>query len=445
MVNPPFTSAMANDRMGHLHASRGSRPCKLLIVMTILACSLSPIAFAQAPMRIAPSAQEPAEFQEERTDLDRLRQEQRKVRENELRLAAEVEAIGQDRKKLSQALIDTASRLRGLEARIAAGEDRLNTLTASEHTLVAALEKRRAVIGELLAALQRIGRKPPPALMVRPEDALQSVRTAIMLGAVLPEMRTEAEALAAELTELVAVRRAVGEERQNLTQELALLSEERTRVTLLSEERQKRQVEAEKALEGERRRAVALAKQADTLKDLVAKLDQLPASRPLEQDNQEGTAPQARLAPAVAFASAKRTLPLPVNGTKIRSFGAPDGVGGTEKGLTLVTRSAAQVTAPCDGQVVYAGPFRSYGQLLIINAGGGYHVLLAGMERISVDLGQFVLTGEPVAVMGNGPQLAASVATGAKSPLLYVEFRKDSVPVDPSPWWTTTESEKVRG
>ena len=62
--------------------------------------------------------------------------------------------------------------------------------------------------------------------------------------------------------------------------------------------------------------------------------------------------------------------------------------------------TGAQVTAPCDGWVVFAGNFRSYGQLLIINAGGGYHVLLAGMERITVDLGQFVLTGEPVAVMG---------------------------------------------
>jgi len=87
----------------------------------------------------------------------------------------------------------------------------------------------------------------------------------------------------------------------------------------------------------------------------------------------------------------------------------------------------------------------SYGQLLILNAGGGYHVLLAGMERISVDLGQFVLTGEPVAVMGGGSQVSASVATRSKQPVLYVEFRKDGAPIDPSPWWATNEGEKVRG
>ena len=83
--------------------------------------------------------------------------------------------------------------------------------------------------------------------------------------------------------------------------------------------------------------------------------------------------------------------------------------------------------------MVYAGPFRNYGQLLILNAGGGYHVLLAGMDRISVDLGQFVLTGEPVAVMGSGSQIAATLATGSSQPVLYVEFRKDGTPVDPRP------------
>jgi septal ring factor EnvC (AmiA/AmiB activator) len=95
--------------------------------------------------------------------------------------------------------------------------------------------------------------------------------------------------------------------------------------------------------------------------------------------------------------------------------------------------------------VVYAGAFRSYGQLLILDAGGGYHVLLAGMDRISIDLGQFVLTGEPVGVMGGGSSLASALSTGSSQSVLYVEFRKDGTPVDPSPWWATKEGEKVRG
>jgi murein hydrolase activator len=153
----------------------------------------------------------------------------------------------------------------------------------------------------------------------------------------------------------------------------------------------------------------------------------------------------ARLSPAIAFASAKGSFALPVNGVKIREFGGSDGAGGAEKGISLASRPGAQVTTPCDGWVVYAGPFRSYGQLLILNAGGGYHVLIAGMERISVNIGQFVLTGEPVATMGTTSQVASILAANASQPVLYVEFRKDGAPIDPGPWWTANEGEKVRG
>jgi septal ring factor EnvC (AmiA/AmiB activator) len=157
------------------------------------------------------------------------------------------------------------------------------------------------------------------------------------------------------------------------------------------------------------------------------------------------------MGPAIAFVSAKGRLSLPVSGVRIREFGAPDGAGGNEKGTSIETRPGAQVTAPSDGWVVYAAPYRSYGQLLILNVGGGYHVLLAGMERITVDPGQFVLTGEPVAVMGSGTRVASVSAAGSPSeigspqPVLYIEFRKDGIPVDSSPWWATTANEKVRG
>ena len=153
-----------------------------------------------------------------------------------------------------------------------------------------------------------------------------------------------------------------------------------------------------------------------------------------------------RLKPAMAFSDAKGLLPLPVAGVRLREFGTPDSVGGAEKGLTIATRSGALVTAPTDGWVVYAGPFRSYGQLLIINAGGGYHILMAGMERITVELGQFVLAGEPVAVMGRPSRPAPSgVNSASGQPQLYVEFRKDGVSIDPTPWWAATDSRKVRG
>jgi len=393
-------------------------------------------------------------------ELETVRSQQRQTADTEARLKREIGNIGDDRRKLNQTLIEAASRLRTVEGRVADTEARLKPLDDSERGIRQSLGGRRAAISEVLASLQRIGRNPPPAMMVRPEDALASIRTAIMLGAVLPDMRIQAESLAADLSDLVRIRRDIAEEKERLQRDVAALTEERQRVTLLMEERQKKQADTEKAIEEERRKTNSLARQVDNLKDLIGKIEQgLDAKTRSERASARATQEKSlnsridlaalqdpgRLAPAVAFASARGHLPLPVNGVRIREFGAPDTLGSTEKGLTIATRAGAQVTVPCDGWVVYAGVFRNYGQVLILNAGGGYHVVLAGMERISVDVGQFVLTGEPVAIMGSGSQVAATLASGSNQPVLYVEFRKDGTPVDPSPWWAASEGEKVRG
>jgi septal ring factor EnvC (AmiA/AmiB activator) len=388
-------------------------------------------------------------------ELKATREQQRQSVENEAALKREIEQIGADRGKLNKDLIDTAARLRGVEVKIEATQARLEPLDANERNIRKSLDERRAVIGEVLAALQRIGHRPPPALITRPEDALQAVRTAMVLGAVLPEMRHQVEALARDLNELVKVRKKITNERDRLKAEIASLGEERARMQALIAERQKQQAEREKALGAERARASDLAKKADNLKDLIANLEQGldPETRAAREVAIRSTTrpvlaalhDPGRLAPAVAFASLRGQIPIPVNGVKLKDFGAPDGVGGLEKGVSIATRAGAQVTSPADGWVVYAGPFRSYGQLLILDAGGGYHILLAGMERISVDLGQFVLTGEPVAVMGNGTRIAAILATGSSQPVLYIEFRKGGTPVNPGPWWAAGEGEKVRG
>ena len=430
-------------------------------------------AHAQEPLRLTPAPPQnasqpapPVSVASEaakgarQDELEKVRAEQKRAADLAAKLKAELDAIGEDRGKLTTMLLGSAATLRNVEDRVAAAETRLKALNANEDTIRRSLASRRAVIAEVLAALQRLGRRPPPALVVSPEDALQAVRTAILLGAVLPEMKIEVDTLVADLSELVRVRGEIAAERDVLGRDVAALSQERSRMTVLVQERQRKQTETEKALDAERGRALQLARQADNLKELIAKIEQEIASsaraaaaaragteKPVADPKNSLAALKdpGRLSPAIAFVSAKGILPMPVNGIRIREFGAPDGLGGTEKGLSVTSRSGAQVTAPCDGWVVYAGPFRSYGQLLILNAGGGYHVLLAGMERISVDLGQFVLTGEPVAVMGGGPQSAAAVATGSGQPVLYIEFRKDGAPVDPGPWWAATDSEKVRG
>ena len=447
---------------------RSSRIDPRLLLGSALACLLPPGAqLALSSPATAQTASQPAASQtpnpadalkQRDQDLNAALARQRDSAEAQAKLRSEIEALGQDRRKFNAQLIDTAARVRDVEADISASQTRLDGLNNQERALQKSLDQRRAVIVEVIAALQRMGRQPPPALIVSPEDALRAVRTAITLGAVLPEMRAQADALAGDLAALLKVRKEIVAQRDQLTSELDVLGREQLRVSLLIDQRQKKQSNAEQALNSERQRATDLARQVDSIKDLITKLETgLDSAKRAVREADRGIAKDAthpelaalsdpgRLTPAVAFADMRGHLHLPVTGVRVREFGGPDGLGGTQKGLSIAGRPGGEITAPCDGWVVYAGRFRSYGQLLILNAGGGYHVLLAGMERISVDLGQFVLTGEPVAVMGGGTQAAPTGTSGPKQPVLYVEFRKDGAPIDPSPWWATNEGEKVRG
>jgi septal ring factor EnvC (AmiA/AmiB activator) len=427
--------------------------------------SLSPAAAQVLAPEIAAStpqttAASPDAIQQREQELDAARLQQKNAADLQEKLKADIAAIGQDRSKLNQQLIDIAAQVRSVETRIGDAETRLRPLDAREQQIRGSLDSRRSEIVEVLAALQRAGRRTPPALLVRPEDALQSLRTAMLLGSVVPELHARAEKLAGDLGELVALRKTIATERDRLALDRDKLNDDQTRLAALVDERQRKQSSIEKDMEAEGARAIALSRQVDTLQGLIAKMEQDSKSAakaaataslqgaPANLDgkpNLGGLKDPARMSPAIAFASAKGLFALPVNGTKIREFGGSDGSGGVEKGISLATRAGAQVTTPCDGWVVYAGPFRSYGQLLILNAGGGYHVLIAGMERISVNIGQFVLTGEPVATMGTTSRVASILAANASQPVLYIEFRKDGTPIDPGPWWAANEGEKVRG
>ncbi|HEX3494325.1 MAG TPA: peptidoglycan DD-metalloendopeptidase family protein, partial [Methylocella sp.] len=387
--------------------------------------------------------------------------------EQRRRIEAEITSIRADRAKLTAALLDATQIVNASERKIGATEASLDTLTGTEDAIKRSLASRRAVIAEILASLQRMGRKPPPALLVAPQDMLAAIRTSMLLGSVLPQMRGETEALASDLSDLVQLRQSIAAERETLANGVAKLRAERQRLAALVEARQSALSAAEQALGTERERALDLAKQAASLKDLIARMETevATAARGAEAarraDAIRGRATTssaamrtalapfkdpARLAPAIAFIETKGLLPVPVNGTLQRGFGSQDGFGGTGKGMLIATRVEAIVASPCDGWVSFAGPYRSYGQLLIVNAGQGYYIILAGMDKINVNVGQFILVGEPVAVMGDGSvKTAAAIAIGAVQPILYVEFRKDGVAIDPGPWWAKPELQKVRG
>jgi murein hydrolase activator len=441
-------------------------PCSVGVPLFVALFSaiFGPMTLAPASAQLATTTPQsttaaPEAIKQREQELEAARIQQKSAAESQAKFKADIAAIGQDRSKLSAQLIDIAAQVRGVETSIADAEARLRPLDSREQQIRSSLDSRRSEIVEVLAALQRAGRRTPPALLVRPEDALQSLRTAMLLGSVVPELRGRAEKLTGELSELVTLRKAIATERNTLALDRDKLGADQTRLAALVEQRQRQQSSIEKDMETESARAIALSRQVDSLQGLIAKMEQdlKSAARAAATANLQGAPAgngkpnaallkdSARLSPAIAFASAKGLFAMPVNGSKIRDFGGSDGVGGVEKGISLATRPGSQVTTPCDGWVVYAGPFRSYGQLLILNAGGGYHVLIAGMERISVTIGQFVLTGEPVATMGTTSRVASILATNASQPVLYVEFRKDGTPIDPGPWWAANEGEKVRG
>jgi murein hydrolase activator len=416
-----------------------------------------------------PGAQAPArpETDEERSrresDLKSVQDALAASAEARRRLDAEIAEIRTDRAKLSAALVDTAAKVRATEERIGALEQRLQTLSASEGAIRVSLNARRAVIGEVLAALQRMGRRPPPAVLVRPEDMLAAVRTSMLLGAVIPELRGEVETLAGDLGELVRLKQAIVTDREVLGKELAALGDDQRRLDALVGARQAKLAAAETAAGGEAEKAAQLAGQARSLKELIDRMErEVSAGRRAAEDARKAGEAQsrdtrerfaslafrdpARLAPKVPFVEARGVLPRPVSGEQVRDFGAPDGLGGTTRGVSFTTRPRALVTSPADGWVAFAGPFRSFGRLLIVNAGGGYYLLLAGMDHINVEVGQFVLAGEPVATMGESSSVSPAVgAIETSGPVLYVEFRKDGGSIDPGPWWSKSQGEKVRG
>jgi septal ring factor EnvC (AmiA/AmiB activator) len=445
---------------------RAKRSDPRTIMVMLAACAFMPVgaqaqrslnATAEDGVRQADAAAETAARQNE---LKAIEEDLRANKDLRAKLEQEIAAIKDDRAKLNGALLDTTEKARAGEERLAAIEARLQTLDDSAAAIRKSFDNRRAVIAEVLASLQRMGRRPPPAVLVRPEDMLAAVRTSILLGAVVPELRGEAETLAVDLAELVRLSEQIKIDRDSRRQDLATLVVQRERLASLIAARQARLVEAEKSAGDEAARAAALAAQAQTLKDLIVGVTGAAgpargaaAIPPENQSNDQrerlaalAFKDPARLAPKIAFADTRGLLPLPVAGRFMRSFGAPDGFGGKTQGISLSARAGAAVSSPCDGWVAFAGPFRSFGQLLIINAGGGYYVLLAGMEKINVSLGQFVLAGEPVAVMGDAAApSSAAIGGGTSGPVLYIEFRKDGGSIDPSPWWVKTENEKARG
>lgn len=440
-------------------------------------------------------------------------------------LQKDMASIVDERREINARLLETAALVQKSEEQMTAIETRLAGFEKQEHEVRASLAKEHGKISGILAALQRMGRNPPPVIITRREDALQMVRSAMLLGVAFPGLRAEAQALTVKLNELVNIMTSIRREGENLRAERERLSTTQTRLASLLDAKKQSLAERETELKQVRAATTEIAKNVTDLSELIAKLSRQVSATPATVGGAEGAgqdqtvavlppaaeagpaaegaagatvretaidsapadvaprgeeevamlsppgggrppssivelAPSAtalspgkpdRITPAVPFQLAKGKLPMPARGRRALGFGDKTQYGGTSKGIVLETRFGARVTSPCDGWVVYAGEFRSYGQLLIINAGGGYHVLIAGLSQMDVGPGQFVLAAEPIGTMSGAPRTAqlATEKTGmgqppqSSAPVLYIEFRKDGEPINSDPWWASPH-EKVQ-
>src|SRR6202158_4645508 len=224
---------------------------RIPISIALLSAGFAGMSLLPAAAQVAASTPQtttasPDAIKQREQELETTRAQQKSAAELQEKLKADIAAIGQDRSKLNQQLIDIAAQVRGVETRIGDAEARLRPLDSREQQIRGSLDSRRSEIVEVLAALQRAGRRTPPALVVRAEDALQSLRTAMLLGSVVPQLRARAEKLTGDLTELVTLRKTIATERDRLAADRDKLRDDQTRLAALVDERQRQQSSVEK-------------------------------------------------------------------------------------------------------------------------------------------------------------------------------------------------------
>lgn len=387
--------------------------------------------------------------------LQELEQQLQKGRAEKEELRRRAQALSKELADLNREMVAAARAAQEHEEALSELEARLTELKAAEETSAVALDRRERQLVGVLTAVQRLAWRPTEALIAQPHSPAQTVRSAILLRAALPKIEEDADALRRELDELSALRADIARKRQQAAQTQAKLNAEQRQLQTMARRKQQLQAQAEEKGHDADRRLARLGAEAEDLRDLLARLEEERKRREEEEKKRRDAEAREAAARAAArqaakpppepthpphdgaarsFTAAKGDMPLPARGRIVAQFGQTTDHGISHKGISIETRGDAQIVAPHDGQVVFAGPFRGYGQLLIIEHSEGYHTLLAGMARIDSPVGQRLTAGEPVGVMGQSDG----------KPTLYFELRRNGQAVNPLPW-LAARKDKVSG
>ena len=366
-------------------------------------------------------------------------------------LKQQVDELKSDISKASRDRIGVATAVQNLEQRLSKLETEIDDLNDAETEKRKLLESRRDQFSGVLMALQKLSRLPPEAVIAYPTGAADLIRTAILLRSAVPQIEGQAVRLREDLIALAATRDLIAKRKSQLAKTSLELKNKRSTLDGLI---RMKAAEHERALSKRREaklRIESLSGQAQNLRDLFGNLEQerkkqlaekrkrtqkqlLEAKKAKSQKSTLTAKKVVRLAPPLdlkPFALSRGSLRYPAVGRISGHYGKTIRRGIKRKGLSIETRDSAQVIAPFDGKVVFAGNFRGYGQLLIIDHGEGYHSLLAGMSRIDGVMGQYLLSGEPIGVMGSQNE---------GKPSLYIELRRNGQPINPVPWLAKRKS-----
>ena len=366
-------------------------------------------------------------------ELVDIEQKLKERRSEESRLRDEAKARKREVEALRRQMIEAADALQDAERRIVEINRKTSRLEAQESDLKVSLKIQQDNLGDALAALQTIERAKPPALLVSPDDASKAAREAMLLADITPQIEAKAASLNDSLTRLAEVRDELVEERLEFEKTNAEIADRRKALAELLEKKQGEKRIAESLAAAAQSETAALAARASSLREILSRLDRLarmvaPRIKPPRKTPDVVSAPPRQIArpepfrPAQTFAKAKGALRAPVVGKVIGAFGATRPEGGKFEGLRFHTAGNAIVTAPFEGNVVFARPWGPIGNLIVLDVGGGFHILMLGVGAFLVEEGQTVKAGEPVAAMnGSGRRLD-------------MEIRKDGDPVNPSLW-----------
>jgi len=442
--------------------SRMRAPRHDLVVLTLAGCAT--LGTLASPSRAAESPTQRLYVIEQ--DAAQGRAERNALAQTAAALAAEVEGLRRESVTAAEAMQRHEAALTTLEAQ-------LKTLGDEAAKKSAELKQDEADRGGLLMALVALARNPPEALALASPDPVVAERSALVLGNAVPPLDRAARRLAVDLKQLATLRVAIGEAQGKHRSEQNLLSQQQIRLSDLIARKSELQRQAQGNAEESEEKLVALGAEAANLRDLIQRLDAqrvrsaaaataarlamtrapapiaaFPLAKTQQPDAAPTAAPQTVAATATAppppdplkppklksFLTAAGNYLVPASGTLVESYGKANEVGLTSQGLAYTTRAGAQVVAPYDGRVLFAGPFKGYGEILIVEHSDGYHSLLAGLTRLDVSVGQWLIAGEPVGVMPKGED----------KPRLYLELRHDGQPINPLPWLATS-NEKASG